>query len=345
MKFKVRDIAAYLTGALEGNPDAEVENIADIQGAKGGDLTFLSNPKYESFLYSTEATAAIVSEKLELKKPVSATLIRVEDPYGSFTRVLEMVEQTLIVEKKGIEQPSHIDETAQLGKDVYVGAFAYIGKGATIGDRVKIYPNCYVGEGVDIQADTILYPGVSIHYGVKIGAHCTIHHGAVLGSDGFGFAPQPDGSYRRIPQLGTVILEDRVSIGANTTIDRATFDATVIKEGTKLDNLIMVGHNCSVGEHTVMAAQVGLAGTTHVGAKCMFGGQVGVGGHLTIADGSKLGPMAGVMSSIKEENRSWVGAPVMDSKEFFRMTASLRKVPELIKQVRELEKKLGENGG
>ncbi len=345
MKFKVRDIAAHLSGEIEGNTDAEVENIADIENAKKGDLTFLSNPKYESFLYETEASAAIVSRELVLKGPVSTTLIRVEDPYGSFTQVLEMVEKTVVSPKVGIEQPSYVDETATIGNDVYIGAFAYVGKGAVIGDNVKIYPNCYVGDGVEIQEHTTLYPGASAHYGVKIGAHCTLHHGAVVGSDGFGFAPQADGTYRRIPQLGTVILEDHVSIGANTAVDRATFDATVIKRGTKLDNLIQVAHNCSIGENTVMAAQVGLAGTTQVGANCMFGGQVGVGGHLQIADGSKIGPMAGVMSSIKEADKSWVGAPIMDPKEFFRMTASMRKLPDLIKRVRDLEKQLEEQKG
>lgn len=339
MKFKVNTIAEYLKGKVEGNENIEVQNISDIENAQTGDLTFLSNKKYESFIYSTQASAVVVDKDFEAKKPISATIIRVENAYMGFTQVLELVEKTMTKEKSGIEQPSFIHESATIGENVYIGAFAYIGENTVIGDNVKIYPNCYVGDRVEIKNSSQLLAGSKVHHEVKIGEFCTIHPGAVVGSDGFGFAPQPDGSYYRIPQLGNVVLEDYVSIGANTTIDRATFNSTVIKKGVKLDNLIQIGHNCSIGENTVMAAQVGLAGTTDVGANCMFGGQVGVGGHLKIADGSKIGPQGGVMSSINEEGKSFVGAPIMDTREFFRMTAAMRKLPDLIKQVRNLEKK------
>jgi len=340
MKFKVNTIAEYLKGKVEGNENIEVQNIADIENAQPGDLTFLSNNKYEPFIYTTKASAVVVNTDFEAKQPLSVSIIRVEDAYMGFTQVLELVEKTVTKEKTGIEQPSFIHESAEIGKDVYIGAFAYVGEGAVLEDGVKIYPNSYIGDNVKIKKNSIVYAGAKLHHEVVVGEHCTIHHGAVVGADGFGFAPQPDGSYHRIPQLGNVILEDFVSIGANTTVDRATFKATVIRKGAKLDNLIQIGHNCTIGENTVMAAQVGLAGTTEVGANCMFGGQVGVGGHLKIANGSKIGPMAGVMSSIKEEGKSFVGAPIMDPKEFFRMTASMRKLPDLIKQVRDLEKKM-----
>ncbi|MEM9326821.1 MAG: UDP-3-O-(3-hydroxymyristoyl)glucosamine N-acyltransferase [Bacteroidota bacterium] len=345
MKFKVGDIAQYLSGTVAGDSQKEVENIAAIERASEGDLTFLSNPKYESFLYTTQASAVIVSQDLELKQPVSCVLIKVKDPYSSFTMVLEMVEQSITPRYEGIESPSFIHEDAQVGEDVYVGAFAYIGKGAVIGDRAKIFPNCYVGEGATIGSDSILLPGAAVHHSVQIGNHCTLHHGAVIGAEGFGFAPQADGSYRRTPQLGTVILEDYVSVGANTTIDRATFDATVIKKGVKLDNLVQIAHNCTVGEHTVMAAQVGVAGSAHIGAKCMLGGQVGVSGHINIADGSKVVPQSGIMSSIEAEGQSWMGSPIVESKQHFRITAAMRRLPDLIKQVRALEKKLEQATG
>ncbi len=340
MKFKVSVIAKYLNGKVEGDANIEVNNISDIENAQSGDLTFLSNKKYESFIYETKASVVVIDEGFELKNEISPTVIRVKNAYMGFTQVLELVEQTKTKEKSGIEQPSFVHETATIGDNVYIGAFAYVGEGTIIGDNVKIYPNCYVGDRVEIKKNSLLHAGAKINHEVQIGEYCTIHPGAVVGSDGFGFAPQPDGSYYRIPQLGNVILEDFVSIGANTTVDRATFNSTILKKGVKLDNLIQIGHNCTIGENTVMAAQVGLAGTTEVGAQCMFGGQVGVSGHIKIANGSIIGPKAGVMTTVTEEGKSYLGAPMVDTKEFFRMTASMRKLPDLIKKVRDLEKKI-----
>lgn len=342
MEFTVKQIAFILGGEVQGDENAKINMLAKIQDAKPGQIAFLANPKYESFIYSTQASAVIVKKDFQAKKEISSTLILVDDPYSSFTRLLEEYHKAVSFQKTGIEQPSFLGENSKTGKNIFRGAFSYIGSGCVIGDNVKIYPQAYVGDNVTIGDNTILHAGVKLYSGTRVGSNCEIHSGTVIGSDGFGFAPQPDGSYKTIPQLGNVVIEDNVSIGANTVIDCATMfgDATTIHKGVKLDNLIQVAHNVEIGKNTVIAAQTGISGSTKVGESCVIGGQVGTVGHIEIANRTSVGAKAGVSKSVKEEGQKLMGEIGFDFKDFFRSYAIFRRLPDLNDRVRELEKKV-----
>lgn len=342
MEFTIQQIAAMLGGEIKGDGSAKINMLAKIQDAKPGQIAFLSNPKYENFIYSTQASAVIVGKDFVPKKEISATLIIVTDAYSSFTVLLEEYHKMMSFQKSGVEEPSFVGNKSTVGKNIYRGAFSYIGNNVKIGDNVKIYPHAYVGDDVEIGNNTILHPGIKLYSGTKIGNNCVIHSGTVIGSDGFGFAPQADGTYKTIPQLGNVIIEDNVTIGGNTVIDCATLfgDATVIRQGVKLDNLIQIAHNVEVGKNTVIAAQAGISGSTKIGENNILGGQVGVAGHLVIANNTGIGAQAGILKSIKEEGQKIIGSPAFDVKEYFRAYAVFKNLPDLNQRLRELEKKL-----
>jgi UDP-3-O-[3-hydroxymyristoyl] glucosamine N-acyltransferase len=340
MEFKAQSIADFLGGTIEGDANATVSEVAKIEEGKPGTLAFLANPKYNKYLYETEATIVIVNTDLELESAVKATLIRVTDAYKAFASLLELYQQAK-GNKVGIENPSFIDTSATSGKDIYVGAFAYIGKNVRIGNHVKIYPQAYIGDNSTISDNCIIYSGVKIYEDTKIGNACIIHSGAVIGSDGFGFAPTEDGTYKKIPQVGNVILEDFVEIGANTTIDCATMGSTIIRRGTKIDNLVQIAHNVEIGENNVMAALTGIAGSTKVGKNCRFGGQVGVAGHITIGDNVNLGAMTGVSNNIKS-NKTVLLAPAMDIAQAAKVTVVYRNLPALREQVLDLAKQVAQ---
>lgn len=345
MEFTVQQVAAMLGGEVKGNGNDKIKMLAKIQDAKVGQLAFLSNPKYEQYIYTTQASAVIVKKDFVARKEISASLILVDDPYSSFTALLEEYHKLITFQKTGVEQPSFISESAQTGSNIYRGAFSYIGNNVKIGDNVKIYPQAYIGDNVVIGNNSVIHTGVKIYADTKIGNNCVIHAGTVLGSDGFGFAPQEDGTYKTIPQLGNVILEDNVTIGANTVVDCATMfgDATVIRKGVKMDNLIQIAHNVEIGKNTVIAAQAGISGSTKLGENCIIAGQVGIAGHLVIANNTSLGAQAGVSKSIKEEGQKLIGYPVFDVKEYFRSYAVFKQLPDLNHRLRELEKKMLEN--
>ena len=338
MEFKAQNIADFLEGTVEGNADVTVSGVAKIEEAGPGTLAFLSNPKYNKFLYETEASIVIVNQDFELEAPVKATLIRVPDAYKAFASLLELYQQAR-GNKSGIENPSFIDPSATLGQDIYLGAFAYIGKNVKIGNGVKIYPQVYVGDNTIIGDGSILFSGVKIYEDTKIGKGCIIHSGAVIGSDGFGFAPKEDGTYQKVPQVGNVILEDLVEVGANTTIDCATMGSTIIRKGTKLDNLVQIAHNVEIGENNVMAALTGIAGSSKIGNNCRFGGHVGVAGHITIGDRVSVGAMSGVSRSIKSDMTVLL-APAMEISHAARVTAVYRNLPQLREQVLDLVKQV-----
>lgn len=340
MEFKAQSIADFLGGTVEGDAQAIVTTVAKIEEGKPGSLSFLSNPKYVQYLYKTEASIVIVNQDMELEAAVKTTLIRVPDAYKAFASLLELY-QAAKVSKSGIENPSFVDETATIGNDIYIGAFAYIGKNVRIGNHVKIYPHVYIGDNTTIGDDTILFSGVKIYEDTKIGKACILHSGAVVGSDGFGFAPTEDGTYKKIPQIGNVILEDWVEIGANTTIDCATMGSTIIRKGTKIDNLVQIAHNVEVGENTVMAALTGISGSTKIGKNCRFGGQVGVAGHLTIGDHVNLGAMSGVTNNIKS-NKTVLLAPAMDIARAAKVAVVYRNLPQLREQVLDLAKQVAQ---
>lgn len=340
MEFKAQNIADFLGGRVDGDANIIVSNVAKIEEGKPGTLAFLSNPKYNKYLYETESSIVIVNDDFVAEGTVKATLIRVPDAYKAFAMLLELYQQAK-GNKSGIENPSFVDSTATLGNNIYVGAFAYIGKNVRIGNHVKIYPHVYVGDNSIIGNDSILFSGVKIYEDTKIGAACIIHSGAVIGSDGFGFAPKEDGTYQKIPQVGNVILEDLVEIGANTTIDCATMGSTIIRKGTKLDNLVQVAHNVEIGENTVMAALTGIAGSSKIGNNCRFGGQVGVAGHISIGDRVNVGAMSGVTRNIKSDNTVLL-APAMDISQAARVTAVYRNLPQLRDQVLDLIKQVAQ---
>lgn len=344
MEFTVQQVAAMLGGEVKGNGNDKIKMLAKIQDAKNGQLAFLSNPKYEQYIYTTQATAVIVKKDFVARKEITASLILVDDPYSSFTALLEEYHKLITFQKTGIEQPSFISDSAQVGANIYRGAFSYIGNNVKIGDNVKIYPQAYIGDNVVIGNNSVIHTGVKIYADTKIGNNCVIHAGTVLGSDGFGFAPQEDGTYKTIPQLGNVILEDNVTIGANTVVDCATMfgDATIIRKGVKMDNLIQIAHNVEIGKNTVIAAQAGISGSTKLGENCVIAGQVGIAGHLVIANNTSLGAQAGVSKSIKEEGQKLIGYPVVDIKEYFRSYAVFKQLPDLNYRLRELEKKMVE---
>ena len=342
MKFSLAEIAQLLGADIEGDPAAEVDQIAKIEEGTPGSICFLANPKYTPFIYETQATAVIVAHDFEATAPIQSSLLRVADPYGAFTKLLQFAQQAQASQQpdNGIEQPAFVHERAQIGKDVYIGAFCYIAKDAVIGDHVKIYPHSYIGEGATVGDNSVLYPGVTVYHGCQIGNDCILHAGVCLGSDGFGFAPQADGTFQKIPQTGGVILGDQVEIGANTTIDRATIGNTEIQLGTKLDNLVQIAHNVKIGQHTVIAAQAGIAGSTQVGKGVMIGGQAGLVGHLKIADGSKIDAQSGVNKSIKDPNLAFRGSPAQAYRQQLKSEVLFRKLSEMNERVRVLELQL-----
>lgn len=339
MEFSANQIAALAGGTVEGNGDVKINTFAKIEEGVPGAISFLANIKYEHYIYTTESSAVLVSRDFKPDQPVKATLIRVDDPYATVAHLLAMVQQMLTPSPTGIEQPSYVAEGVVLSDDVYVGAFAYIAKGAKIGKGAKIFPHAYVGERAEIGEGTILYSGVKVYHGCKIGSRCIVHSGAVIGADGFGFAPLPDGSYDKIPQIGIVEIADDVEIGANTTIDRAMMGATRLGRGVKLDNLIQIGHNCTVGDWTVMAAQAGVAGSCHVGSHCMIGGQVGLAGHIKIGDRVQIAAQSGIHKDVPADARLF-GSPAMDLKAYGRQAVNIKNLPRLMDRVKSLEAKV-----
>jgi UDP-3-O-[3-hydroxymyristoyl] glucosamine N-acyltransferase len=342
MQFTAAQIAAIIKGKIDGDANTAVSSFGKIEEAIAGDLAFLSNPKYEDYLYTTDASIVIINESLELKKPVTATLIRVEDAYGAFATLLETYQQMQSQQLTGIQQPVYIDATAKIGEQVFIGAFAYIGKKVIIGNGVKIYPNAYIGDNTIIGENSSIHPGAKIYHDIIIGKNVCIHAGTVVGGDGYGYAPQADGSYKKIPQLGNVIIEDDVEIGANTTIDRATMGSTVIKAGAKLDNLLQIAHNVEIGNNAIIAAQAGISGSTKIGNNVMIGGQAGIVGHIQIADGSKINAQSGVSKSIKTPNTTVTGSPAFDYTAALRSQAVAKNLPELEQRIKALEKILQE---
>lgn len=340
MQFTAAQIAVLINGKLEGNASITVSSFGKIEEAKQGQLCFLANPKYEEFLYTTQASIIIINDNLELKNTISATLIRVADAYSAFAGLLSKYQEMVTQQLSGIQQPSFIASTAKLGKDILVAAFTYIGENVIIGNNVKLFPGVYLGNNVQIGDNCILYPGVKVYHDCVLQKNITVHAGSVIGSDGFGFAPQADGSFIKIPQIGNVFIEDNVEIGANATIDRATIGSTIIRSGAKLDNLIQVAHNVEVGNNTVIAAQAGISGSTKLGNNVMIGGQAGIVGHIAIADGSKINAQSGVTKSIKSPNTTVTGSPAFDYTAALRSQAASRNLPELEKRVLELEKML-----
>ncbi|MGJ7030300.1 UDP-3-O-(3-hydroxymyristoyl)glucosamine N-acyltransferase [Niabella hirudinis] len=339
MTFTASQIAAMINGHIEGNPDVAVANFGKIEEAREGQLSFLANPKYEEYLYETRASIIIVNEALELKKTVTATLVRVKDAYSAFATLLGKYQEIMQQQLKGIQEPSYISKTARYGADVFIGAFAYLGENVRIGNHVKIHPNTYIGDNVAIGDHTIIHAGVKIMHSCIIGNQVTIHAGTVIGSDGFGFAPQADGSFAKVPQIGNVVIEDQVEIGANATIDRATIGSTIIRSGAKLDNLIQIAHNVEIGSSTVVAAQAGISGSTKVGRGVMIGGQVGIVGHLHIGDGAKINAQSGVSKNI-EPGKAVTGSPAYDYTSALRSQALSRRLPDLEKRMKELEEEL-----
>lgn len=342
MEFTANQIASLLSGEIKGDGEVKINMLAKIQEAKSGQISFLSNSKYENYLYSTEASAVIVHKDFAPKKTLDTTLIFVEDPYSAFTSLLEEYHKFLTFQKSGIEEPSFIGKDSTVGSDIYRGAFSYIGANVKIGDNVKIYPHAYIGDNVTIGDNTVLNSGVKLYANTLVGSNCVIHSGVVIGSDGFGFAPQNDGTYKTIPQMGNVIIGDNVDIGANTVIDCATFhgDATKIRNGVKLDNLIQIAHNVEIGKNTVIAAQTGVSGSSTIGENCVIAGQVGIAGHIVLANKTSIGAKAGLGKTIKEENAKLMGAPAFDVKEFYRSYAAFKNLPDLSLKLKQLEEKI-----
>ena len=340
MQFTAAQIADLLEGEVDGDPQVLVSDLAKIEEAKSGTLTFLANPKYTEFIYTTKATIAIVDRGFKPLQniPKSLTLIRVEDARRAFSQLLEAQNQ-LRYEKQGIEQPSFVSPTAKLGKGVYIGAFSYIGENVHLADGVKIFPNCYVGDHTNIEAGTRIHAGVKIYDRTVIGKKCVIHSGAVIGADGFGFVPDKQGVYEKIPQVGNVVIEDDVEIGANTTIDRATMGQTIIRQGTKMDNLIQVGHNAEIGRHNVIVSQTGIAGSSVVGDHCQIGGQVGIAGHLVLGNNVKIAAQSGIGSDIPDGSVVQ-GSPAFNISEYKRSYVVYRNLPALQKRIDQLEKEL-----
>jgi UDP-3-O-[3-hydroxymyristoyl] glucosamine N-acyltransferase len=339
MEFTAAEIAGFLKGEIEGNPDIKVNTISKIEEGQEGALSFLANPKYEHYIYSTGSSIVLVNKDFKPSEEINATLIRVENSYESFASLLRLVDQAR-PRKKGIHSTAIIEPTAKIGTDVYIGPYTYIGENCIIGDGCSLYPHVYIGDNTRMGKNCIINPGVKIYHECLIGEACIIHAGTVIGSDGFGFAPQSENEYMKIPQLGNVILEDNVEIGSNVTIDRATMGSTIIRKGVKLDNLIMIGHNVEVGENTVMAAQTGIAGSTKIGKNCMFGGQTGIAGHIKIANGTKIGAQAGLLGGVKEENTIIIGTPAIDYKQYFKCSIIFKNLPDLKKKVDSLEREL-----
>ncbi|OGX91389.1 UDP-3-O-(3-hydroxymyristoyl)glucosamine N-acyltransferase [Hymenobacter coccineus] len=337
MEFTVQQIADVVGGQVEGDATRRVASLAKIEEAQAGALAFLSNPKYEHFLYDTQASAVIVSPDLVLRHPVAAALVRVADPYSAFTKLLEFYAQATRTGKRGVEEPSYLAATATVGPGHYRGAFSYIGEDCRLGPDVLVFPHAYIGDRVTIGEGSVIHAGAKIYPDTVIGRFCVVKAGAVVGTDGFGFAPQPDGSYLPIPQIGNVVLGDYVSIGANTTVDCATMGTTRVGEGSKIDNLVQVGHNVEIGRHTVIAGQTGISGSTKIGDYCLLGGQVGVVGHVTLANRTTLAAQTGVHKSVKQEGQILQGRPALDLKQSQRVLVVYRNLPEILHRVERLE--------
>ncbi len=349
MKFTIAQVATILGGKVQGDENITIDKLGKIDenNLPEGSICFLSNMKYEHYIYTTKASAVIVGEDFVPKNNITNTnLIIVKNAYSAFTQLLEEYDKIITIQslqkKIGIENPAFVASTAILEKNVYVGAFAYIAENVKLGENVKIFPHVYIGENVVIEANTVVYSGVKIYPNAIIGKNCIFHSGVVIGAEGFGFAPQKDGSYKNIPQLGNVIIEDDVCIGANTTVDRATIGSTILRKGVKLDNLIQVGHNVEIGEHTVIAAQVGIAGSAKIGKYCAIGGQTGIAGHIEIANKTRMGGKTGVNKTITQENTTIQGNPAQSYISYMKASAIFRRLPDLDKKVEELEKKLND---
>lgn len=342
MKFTAEQIAGILDGEVVGNPNAEVYKLSKIEEGSDGSLTFLSNPKYLNFIYTTQATITIVNKSFFPENELSTTLIKVEDAYLSFSKLLEYYSQSKKSNKIGIEQFSFISESSKYGDNFYLGSFSYIEDNVVFGNDVKIASNCYVGENVIFGDNVTIFAGAKIYSETIIGSNCIIHSGAVIGSDGFGFAPNSDGTFSKIPQIGNVVLEDFVEVGANTTIDRATFGTTIIKKGVKLDNQIQIGHNVEIGENTVIAAQTGIAGSTKIGKNCMIGGQVGIAGHLTIGNNVRIQAQSGVGRNIKD-NEILQGSPTFGYNDFSKSYVHFKNLPKIVMEIEELKKQIVNN--
>jgi UDP-3-O-[3-hydroxymyristoyl] glucosamine N-acyltransferase len=341
MKFTAEQIAGILDGEIMGNPLAQVYKLAKIEEGVEGSLTFLSNQKYQNYIYSTNASIVIVNKTFIPEREINTTLIKVDDAYASFSKLLEYYNQVKLM-KSGIEQPSFISENVIYGTDLYLGSFAYIGKNVTIGNNVKIYPNTFIGDNVTIGDNCLFYAGVRIYSETEIGSGCIFHSGTIIGSDGFGFAPLEDGTFSKIPQIGNVIIENNVEIGACSTIDRATLGSTIIRKGAKLDNQIQVAHNVEIGENTVIAAQTGIAGSTKIGSNCMIGGQVGIAGHLVIGNNVRIQAQSGVGSNIKDDEKLQ-GSPAIGYNDFFKSYVHFKNLPKIVSEIETLKKKITQN--
>ncbi|MGY8943415.1 MAG: UDP-3-O-(3-hydroxymyristoyl)glucosamine N-acyltransferase [Flavobacteriales bacterium] len=338
MKFKAQQIADILEGDVIGNPEEEVSKLSKIEEGEKGSLTFLSNPKYNAYLYTTNASVVIVNRSLVLEKEVKTTLIKVDDAYKSFSKLLEFYNEVKN-NKSGREQPNFIAASSEIGENEYIGAFVYIGENVKIGNNVKIYPNTSIGDNSVIGDNTVIFSGVNIYSDTKIGENCKVHSGAVIGADGFGFAPNENGAFKAIPQIGNVIIEDNVDIGAACTIDRATLGATIIRKGVKLDNQIQIAHNVEIGENTVIASQTGVAGSTKIGQNCMIGGQVGIAGHLKIGDNVKILGQTGVTKSLGD-NQMVYGTPAINARDFNKSYVYFKNLPKVVSKINQLEKDL-----
>lgn len=342
MKFTAEQIAGILEGQVVGNPNTEVSKLAKIEEGTQGALTFLANPKYKSYIYTTKASITIVNSDFEPEEAIATTLIKVEDAYGAFTKLLEYYNQ-IKFNKSGIEQPSFISDSAKIGDAIYVGAFTYIGDNVTIGNNVKIFPNSYIGDNVVIGDNSIVFSGGKIYSDCIIGNNCVINSGAIIGADGFGFAPNDKGEYSKVPQIGNVILEDNVDIGAGTTIDRATLGSTIIRKGVKLDNQIQIAHNVEIGKNTVIAAQTGVAGSTKIGENCQIGGQVGIVGHISIGNNVKIQAQSGIGRHVKD-NEVLQGSPALTYGDYNKSYVYFKNLPKIVKNINEIEKKVnGDN--
>jgi UDP-3-O-[3-hydroxymyristoyl] glucosamine N-acyltransferase len=347
MKFTAEQIAGILEGEVVGNPMVEVSRLSKIEEGSEGSLTFLANPKYLNHIYTTKASVTIVNDTFVADAPLSTTLIKVEDAYASFSKILEFYNQVKL-NKTGIEEPSFVSESAKYGQNLYLGSFSYISQNVVLGDNVKIYPNCFLGDNVVVGDNVVIFAGAKIYSETTIGNNCTIHSGAIIGADGFGFAPNPDGSYSKIPQIGNVIIEDDVDIGSCTTIDRATMGSTIIRKGVKLDNQIQIAHNVEIGENTVIAAQTGVAGSTKIGKNGMIGGQVGIAGHLTIGNNVRIQAQSGVGRNIKD-NEILQGSPTFGYSDFSKSYVHFKNLPKIVAEIEELKKQIlnpknGNNG-
>ncbi|WP_055445048.1 UDP-3-O-(3-hydroxymyristoyl)glucosamine N-acyltransferase [Lacinutrix himadriensis] len=341
MKFTAQQIAGILEGDIVGNPDVEVSKLSKIEEGTEGSLTFLANPKYKPYIYSTKASITIVDKTFEPENSIKTTLIKVEDAYKSFSKLLEYYNEVKN-NKVGIENPSFVSETATYGENVYLGAFSYLGENVKLGDNVKIYPQAYIGDNVTIGDNTIIFAGAKLYSETQVGKNCVINSGAILGADGFGFAPDENGEFQKVPQIGNVIIEDNVDIGSATTIDRATLGSTIIRKGVKLDNQIQIAHNVEIDENTVIAAQTGVAGSTKIGKYCMIGGQVGIAGHLTIGNNVKVQAQTGIGHRVKDGEKLY-GSPAIDYGNYVKSYVHFKNLPEIVKTINKIEKKLDGN--